>query len=177
MTHELLVAGFGGQGVLAIGKLLTEAAVAQGLNALWMPSYGAEVRGGTASCSCVMTEGEVLSPVVTAPGELILMNQLSFERYLPSAQSGALVLINSSIISPPVARGLRGVYVPCNDLAERLGTVRCANMVMAGAYAQATGYLDTHILRELVEKMFAPKSRDLVRLNLDALEAGAECVR
>ena len=177
MTHELLVAGFGGQGVLAIGKLLAEAAVAQDLNASWLPSYGAEVRGGTASCSCVMTEGEVRSPVVTAPGELILMNQLSFDRYLPSARQDALVLVNSSIISTPVEGELRGVYVPCNDLAEMLGTVRCANMVMAGAYAQATGYLRANVLRALVEEMFAQKSQDLVRLNLAALEAGAECVR
>ena len=110
MTHELLVAGFGGQGVMAIGKLIAQAAVVQRMNATWLPSYGAEVRGGVANCCCVLSEEEVVTPVVTEPNELIVMNELSFCKYVPIAPPDSMVLVNSSIVSRRVERRGRTIY-------------------------------------------------------------------
>lgn len=177
MTHELLVAGFGGQGVMAIGKLIAEAAVEQGMNATWLPSYGAEVRGGVANCCCVLSQGEIVSPVVTQPNELIIMNEPSFERFLPQRASGALVLVNSSIISGRVEGDARGIYVPCGDIADRLGNPKTANMVMVGAYAAATGFLEEDTLRRLLQHMFTGPKAALVELNLEAMRRGGECVK
>ena len=176
MTHELLAAGFGGQGVMAIGKLIAEAAVAQGMNATWLPTYGAEVRCGVANCCCVLTEGEVVSPVVVEPNELILMNEPSFHKYLPMAAPGALVLVNSSIVSERVEGDRRAVYVPCVAIADELGSAKTANMAMVGAYSAATGYLKEETLEELLRGMFTGPKAALVERNMQAMRRGAECV-
>lgn len=177
MTRELLVAGFGGQGVMAIGKLIAEAAVEQGMNATWLPSYGAEVRGGVANCCCVLSQEEIISPVVTRPNELIIMNEPSFQRFVPERAPGALVLVNSSIISQRVEGDARGIYVPCGDIADQLGNARTANMVMVGAYAAATGFLAEDTLRRLLQHMFTGRKASLVDLNLEAMRRGGECVK
>ena len=176
MTHELLVASFGGQGVMAIGKLIAQAAVAQGMNATWLPSYGAEVRGGVANCCCVLSEEEVVTPVVTEPNELIVMNELSFCKYVPIAPPDSMVLVNSSIVSRRVERRGRTIYVPCNDVANELGYPKTANMVMVGAYAAAAGFLEMGTVRNLLRELFhGPKER-LAAVNEKALQAGAGCV-
>lgn len=174
MTHELISAGFGGQGVLAIGKLIAQAAVAQGMNATWLPSYGAEVRGGAANCCCVLSDEEIISPMVLNPTELILMNDTACKKFLPTAAPGALVLINSSIVTE---RQEGFVLVPCGEIAQALGSARSANMVMVGAYAAATGYIREETLRELINKVFSGKKAALAAQNLEALRLGAECVR
>ena len=155
MKKEIIISGFGGQGVMAIGKNLVEAGMAEGLEVTWAPSYGPEMRGGTANCHVVLSTKPVGSPLFTYPTELIAMNAPSLEKFVPMVKSGGLVFVNSSVVKDRVERpDLKVEYVPCAEIAYEIGNPKVGNMVMLGAYIGATGALKPETVRAMIEHMF-----------------------
>ena len=176
MKKEIIISGFGGQGVMSIGKNLVEAGMAEGLNVTWAPSYGPEMRGGTANCSVVLSSRRIGSPVFTHPTELIAMNAPSIGKFGPLAVSGGLVLVNSSVVKEPFGRAdVRTLYVPCESIAYELGNPKAANMVMLGAYVSATGALQPGTIESMIVHMFTGAKAKLVPLNLEAFRRGMRC--
>lgn len=177
MTNEIIISGFGGQGVMAIGKTLCEAGMKEDKNVSWLPSYGPEMRGGTANCCVVLSDEPIVSPIVLEPTELIAMNLPSLLKFEPSVVPNGTVFVNSSIISDKVQRSdLRTIYVPCLELAQELGNLKVANMVMLGAYMEAMKNVSTDTITEMLVHMFTGSKAKLVDLNIEALKRGAACV-
>ena len=178
MTNEIMVAGFGGQGVLFAGKFLAYKGLIQDKQISWLPSYGPEMRGGTANCCVVISEDEIICPIVLEPTELIAMNLPSLLKFEPTVVKGGTIFVNSSIISEKVSRDdVRAIYVPCLDIANELGNAKVANMVMLGAYIEAMGNLGVETIKEMLVHMFTGPKAKLVDLNIEALRRGAACVK
>ena len=178
MKKEIIISGFGGQGVMSIGKSLVEAGVSEGLEVTWAPSYGPEMRGGTANCSVILSDKPVGSPLFTHPTELIAMNLPSLEKFEPLVVKDGLIFVNSSVISERVTRpDVRAVYVPCSKIADEVGNAKVANMVMLGAYIAATGALREETIRQMIESMFTGPKAKLVPLNMEALKRGMACAQ
>ena len=178
MTNEIMIAGFGGQGVMAIGKTLAEAGMKENKDVSWLPSYGPEMRGGTANCYVVLTDDAIVSPIVLEPTELIAMNLPSLLKFEPTVKAGGTIFVNSSIIAEKVTRtDVKAVYVPCLEIAQELGNLKVANMVMLGAYIQAMGNLKVETIKEMLVHMFTGPKAKLVDLNIEALARGAACVQ
>lgn len=175
MKKEIIVSGYGGQGVMSIGKTLAEAGVREGLEVTWVPSYGPEMRGGSAKCSVVLSEKKVGAPVFDYFNELIAMNETALKKYLPYLTTGGNLFINSDIVTEKVEKADVNIYyIPCDMIAEKLGNKKAANMVMLGAYANVTKTLKMETLQEMVCHIFSRK-KSLIDLNLEALEKGACC--
>ncbi len=178
MKKEIIISGFGGQGVMSIGKNLVEAGMAEGFQVTWAPSYGPEMRGGTANCSVVLSDKPVGSPVFSFPTELIAMNGPSIDKFAPTVLSGGLVLVNSSVVSKKVERSdVKALYVPCEGIAYEVGNPKVANMVMLGAYVAATGALKPETIEQMIHEMFTGAKAKLVPLNLEALKRGMACAQ
>jgi len=176
MKKEVIMSGFGGQGVMSIGKNLVEAGLAEGLEVTWVPSYGPEMRGGTANCSVIISDERIGSPVVDVPTEVIAMNEPALQKFGPRLTNGGTLFINSSIIKEDVALdGVRVVCVPCDDIAEELGNLKVANMVMLGAYIGATKALRAETAETMISEMFTGKKAKLIPLNMEALHRGIAC--
>ena len=173
-----MIAGFGGQGVLLMGQLIAQGAMDEGKFVSWLPSYGPEMRGGTANCSVVVADEPVGSPVVTEPDVAIIMNKPSLISFEKAVKPGGVLLYNTSLIDQaPTRTDIRVVGVACNDIATELGNARVANMVMLGAYIEAMGNLGTETIKEMLVHMFTGPKAKLVDLNIEALRRGAACVR
>ena len=178
MKKQITVSGFGGQGVLSIGKYLVEAGMDEGLEVTWAPSYGPEMRGGTANCSVVISDKPIGSPVFTHPTELIAMNLPALEKFEPKVVEGGLIIVNSSVVEQKVERtDVKAYYVPCIDIATELGNTKVANMVMLGAYIKATGALKVETVQEMIKNMFTGRKAKLVPMNMEALQKGMECIK
>ncbi|MDD5932434.1 MAG: 2-oxoacid:acceptor oxidoreductase family protein [Oscillospiraceae bacterium] len=178
MKKEIIISGFGGQGVMSIGKNLVEAGMEEGFFVTWAPSYGPEMRGGTANCHVVLSTRPIGSPVFTYPTELIAMNAPSIEKFGPKVQSGGVVFINSSVVTETFSRqDVRTVYVPCEDIAYELGNLKVANMVMLGAYVGATGALKRETVERMIHQIFTGPKAKFIPLNLEALKRGMACVQ
>jgi 2-oxoglutarate ferredoxin oxidoreductase subunit gamma len=172
MHEGVVFAGFGGQGVLLIGKILAYAGMKQGKEVSWFPSYGPEMRGGTANCTVVISDRTVGSPVVEHPHSLVAMNLPSLDKFEPKVKQGGLVLVNSSLIPKEVQRrDVRVLRVPANDIAIELDNPKGANMVALGAYIGATRSVDFDLAAQVVAENFAAKPK-LVDVNLEALRRG-----
>lgn len=178
MKKEIVISGFGGQGVMSIGKNLVEAGMAEGMEVTWAPSYGPEMRGGTANCHVVLSDKPVGSPLFTHPTELIAMNAPSLEKFVPAVKKDGLVFVNSSVVSAKVERSdLRAIYVPCAEIAYKVGNPKVGNMVMLGAYVAATGALKPDTIREMIREMFTGRKAKLQDLNFKALDEGMGCIK
>ncbi len=135
MEERIIIAGFGGQGVMAMGQLLTYAGMIEGKHVSWLPSYGPEMRGGTANCSVIVSSEPVGSPVVVNSTTAIVMNKPSLDKFEPSVNKGGRLFINSSLIEQKSKRDdIEVYYISANEIADELGNMRVANMVMLGAY-------------------------------------------
>ena len=177
MTNEIIISGFGGQGVMAIGKTLTEAGMKEGMEVSWLPSYGPEMRGGTANCSVVLSDESIVSPIVLEPTELIAMNLPSLLKFESVVKPGGTIFVNSSVVDKKVERtDVKAVYVDCIKIADELGNSKVANMVMLGAYIEAMKNLSTETIKEMLVHMFTGPKAKLVDLNIEALKRGAACV-
>ena len=178
MKREIILSGFGGQGVMSIGKNLAEAGIAEGLEVSWVPSYGPEMRGGTANCTVILSDEPIGAPMTETPSEIIVMNRPSLAKFEPTVVPGGAVFINSSIVPDKVSRGdVKAYYVPCDRIAEELGNAKVSNMVMLGAYIAATKALKQETIETMIEEMFAGKKANLIPLNLEALKQGMACVQ
>lgn len=178
MRHDVFIAGFGGQGVLLAGNLLGYAAMAEGKNVSYFPSYGVEKRGGAAMCTVVISDGEVGSPVVGSPSVAILLNQLSFDKYCGKVKSGGSCIYNSSLIHP--ASDLRPdiTYypIPMNQIAIDLGDGRLLNMVAVGAYVALSGAVDESALETALKKALPERNHRFIPMNLQAMVAGSAAI-
>ncbi|MDD4080452.1 MAG: 2-oxoacid:acceptor oxidoreductase family protein [Eubacteriales bacterium] len=178
MTREIIIAGFGGQGVMSIGKTLTEAGLKEGHEVSWVPSYGPEMRGGTANCAVVISDEPIGSPVVNRPTELIAMNGPSLAKFEPNVLPGGLILVNASQVEQKVSRqDVKAYYIPSMEEAGKLGNFKVANMVMLGAYIKATGALKMDTIAQMLSHIFTGPKAHLVALNIKALEAGAAYIK
>jgi len=178
MKKEVIISGFGGQGGLAIGKNLVEAGLAEGLNVTWAPSYGPEMRGGTANCSVVLSDKPVGSPVFNTSTELIALNEPSLVKFEAGVQPGGTVFVNSNVVTDKVSRDdLKAYYIPCNEIAEEVGNGKVANMVMLGAYVAATGVLKPETIEHMIEEMFAGAKAKFIPLNIEAFRRGMASIK
>ncbi len=178
MVEQIVIAGFGGQGVMSMGQLLTYAGMLEDKNVSWLPSYGPEMRGGTANCSVIVSDQLVGSPIVTEANTAIVMNRPSLAKFQKIVIEGGLLLINSSLIKDKTDRQDLKVYeIPANEIANEIGNVKAANMVMLGAYLELTKLIKTQTVIEAFKKVFGPTKEHLIPLNKLALERGAEYVR
>jgi 2-oxoglutarate ferredoxin oxidoreductase subunit gamma len=172
MQVESVFAGFGGQGVLLAGKILAETGMALGKEVVWLPSYGPEMRGGTANCTVIISEDPIASPIVLHPRDSVVMNRPSLEKFCPAQRPGGFVIVNTSLISVrPERADLIAVEVPANQIAIAAGTGKAANMVMLGAYVGAAGTVPFEALLARARHEFAKKPK-LVPANVSCLEQG-----
>lgn len=170
---EIIIAGFGGQGVLVLGQLITYAGMIEDKAVSWFPSYGPEQRGGTCNCSVVVSEEEIGSPVVSRPTVAIVMNAPSLEKFEPTVQPGGLLIYNSTLISQaPTRDDIKVVAVPANDIAEELGSIRVANLVLLGSFIEATNLIETDSVQESLKQVLSERHHHLIPLNMQALERG-----
>lgn len=173
MTNSILIAGFGGQGVLFAGKFLAYKGLLEGKEISWLPSYGPEMRGGTANCSVIVSDSPVGSPIVSNPDILIAMNLPSFDKYENSANTGGYIFADSTLISKETARDdVKAFYVPATQMAKDLGIPTLANMILMGKVIKETGVVSFDEMREALGKVVSAKRAELLELNLKALEAG-----
>ncbi len=175
MQVELVFAGFGGQGVMLMGKLLAYAGMKEGRQVCWMPSYGPEMRGGTANCTVVVSDSRIGSPIVADPAILVAMNLPSLDKFEPTVKKDGLILVNSSLIERKVGRDdCRELYVPANAIAIECGSPRSANMVMLGALLGAERIVDPELVEALIREQFAGKKPEVARINVEAFRRGLE---
>jgi len=174
MQNDVIMAGFGGQGILLIGKMLAYAGMHEGKEVSWLPSYGPEMRGGTANCTVVISDRPVGSPVIRSPRAVVAMNLPSLDKFEPDVRPGGLLLINTSLINRKAARDdLTIIEVPANQIANELGNRRGANMVALGAYLGATDAVSVDGVIEVVRETFAAKP-GVIDMNINALHRGHE---
>lgn len=176
MTHEIIIAGFGGQGILLMGQILAHGAMLEDKEVSWFPSYGPEMRGGTANCSVVIADSQIGSPVVSEPTEAIIMNQPSLDKFGPLLRRGGLLIINSSLVVKPDGQD-RVIQVPANDVAAKVGSPKVANMVMLGAFLQATGIVSLPRIIDALEAVLPHRHHGLIPLNVQALKMGRQFVK
>jgi 2-oxoglutarate ferredoxin oxidoreductase subunit gamma len=178
MVEELIIAGFGGQGVMLMGQLLSYAGMREAKNVSWMPSYGPEMRGGTANCSVVISTESIGSPIVTEPTTLIVMNRPSLDRFEQAVRPGGLLIYNSSLIDrKPERTDIRVIAVPAVELAREVGSDRVANMCVLGVYLAATAVVALESVAECLKEVLPERRHDLIPLNLEALARGASIVK
>ncbi len=178
MEKSFIFAGFGGQGVILAGKILAQAAADSGLQVTWLPSYGPEMRGGTANCTVLLSDEPIGSPVVDNPTVLVAMNLPSLDRFEKTVAEAGTILVNSSLITRPTERNdVRALSVPASDIAVSLGNSQAANMVALGAIIKATGTIRLELIKSAMSRMLSHKdSAKLVAVNKQALEAGYNVV-
>lgn len=177
MHEEIIFSGFGGQGALFAGQLLAYAASDHGLHVTWIPSYGPEMRGGTAHCTVVVADVPIGSPLVRRPTSVVALNLPSFEKYEPLVKPGGLLIYNGSLVDhAPIRSDIRYNSIPANDIAEDLGNVRQANVVLLGAYLAATGVLPLEAVATALDNHLPQRQRKFLASNKEALRRGAACV-
>ena len=171
--HRIVIAGFGGQGVLMLGKLLAYAGMKEGKNVTWLPSYGPEMRGGTANCNVIIADDLIGAPIVTEATATIVMNLPSLDRFEASVEPGGWLLVNTSLIPrAPVRADVHVLSIPVNDLAQQQGSPRVANVVMLGAYLALSHAVEKASVVAAIEDVLGTTKRHLLPINLNALEAG-----
>lgn len=177
MQSEVMFAGFGGQGILLIGKILAHAAMEEGYEVAWIPSYGPEMRGGTAYCTVVIGDRPIGSPIIKNPKHLVAMNRPSLEKFAPVIKPGGVVMINASLISIDTGRkDLDEVRVQTGELAAEAGSGKAANIVALAAFVARSKLVSLESLRHSIEEEFAKRPK-LIPLNLKAMEAGIKAAQ
>lgn len=178
MYQDVVIAGFGGQGVLLAGKILARAGMLEGKHVTWFPSYGAEIRGGTANCTVIISDTEIGSPVVQHPSAMLILNDASFVKFEPRIRPAGQLFLNTSLVSRPAGRSdIVRIDVRANDIAEELGDIRIANMVMLGAFLKKTGVVALGSVLSALTAILPPRRHSLLTLNEQALKCGGEVCR
>ncbi len=173
MTSQILIAGFGGQGVLFAGKFLAYKGLLEDKQISWLPSYGPEMRGGTANCSIIISDDPVGSPIVSNPDALIAMNLPSLDKYEASVVPGGKVFIDSTLIGRKAVRtDIDAYYIPATKMAADAGIPTLANMIILGKMIKETGAVSFENLEDAMKKVVSAKHANLLEINLKALEAG-----
>ncbi|MBU5674811.1 2-oxoacid:acceptor oxidoreductase family protein [Alkaliphilus sp. MSJ-5] len=178
-TERIVLAGFGGQGVMSAGQLLTYAGMIENKQVSWLPSYGPEMRGGAANCAVMVSDTPVGSPIITNDAtSAIIMNAPSLDKFENSIVKDGILVINSSLIERKTSRDdVKAYYVPANEIANEMGNSRVVNMIMLGAHLELTKAVEVDSVLEAFKKVYGPSKEHLVPLNKEALERGAAAVR
>ena len=171
--QDVIIAGFGGQGVMLIGNLLAQAGMEYGLEVSFIPVYGAEMRGGTANCTVVLDEHPIGSPLVREPLSTIILNEPSLSKFQPRLAASGVQIVNASLVAQNLLdTAKRTVYIPVNDMAHELGNVKMANMVALGAWLKATGALPLNVVQDALNRVVSAHYAKLISANAKALEQG-----
>jgi 2-oxoglutarate ferredoxin oxidoreductase subunit gamma len=179
MYHDVIMAGFGGQGILMIGNLLAVAGLRQGLRVTFFPSYGVEMRGGTANCTVTLADRDVGSPVTARPLGVIAMNEPSLTKFGPRVRQGGYLVVNASLVAERGAAPaeVHSAWVACNEVALELGDARLSSMVALGAYVGVSGVVEAERLAEALPEVLPEKAHKLIPLNVRAIEEGIRRAR
>ena len=171
--QDVIIAGFGGQGVMLVGNLLAQAGMEHGLEVSFIPVYVAEMRGGTANCTVVLDEHPIGSPLVREPMSTIILNEPSLSKFQPRLSADGVQIVNASLVAENLLDAAkRTVYIPVNDMAHELGNVKMANMVALGAWLKATGALPLNVVQEALNRVVSAHYAKLISANAKALEHG-----
>lgn len=175
MTHQFLIAGFGGQGLLFAGKFLVNKGMLEGKEVTWLPSYGPEMRGGTANCSVIVSDDPVGSPIVDHPDVLMVMNKPSLDKYEASVQPGGMIFVDSTLIDRKVERtDVKTFYVPATAMASESGITTLANMILTGKILKELGQFDMEDVENALRKVVSAKHPEMYEVNLKALTMGRD---
>ena len=178
MTEQIIVSGFGGQGIMRLGKNLITAAMEEGKNVCFYPSYGPEMRGGDANCNVIVSDELIGSPIVTEADTVIAMNYPAFLKYEKSVVPGGKLLVNSSIVPVKSTRtDIDVYYVPANEIADEAGSQKIVNMIMLAAYIELTGAVSPETVMQLIREQYGERKPQMVAVNEKAMKLGAEAVR
>lgn len=178
MLDKFIFAGFGGQGALLMGKFIAYAGMLEGKEVSWLPSYGPEMRGGTANCSVVVSDEPVASPIVTVATGLVVLNRPSLEKFESALLPGGHLFINSSIIDvKPTRTDINVHYIPVNEIADKLGNAKVGNMVMLGAFVKATKCVSMESITAAMEHSLEGAKAKLIPLNKQGLAEGANLIK
>lgn len=178
MHEEVIFAGFGGQGVLFAGQLLSYAAMAEEKHVTWIPSYGPEMRGGTANCTVVVSDRAIGSPMAPYPSIVVAFNNPSVTKYLDVIKPGGLMVVNSSIVTTSAQRpDIAIVPVPATEMAKKLGEVRLTNMILSGAMLAVRPVVSLETLIETISAKLPARKKHLLQVNIEAIKAGAAVAR
>ncbi len=174
MQTEVMFAGFGGQGIMLIGQMLAYAGMNEGKNVVWLPSYGPEMRGGTAYCTVVVADRPIGSPIVDRPKTIAVLNRPSLDKFVTRVKSNGLIIINTSLIDATADReDIVKLHVPANQIALEGGTGKAANMAILGAYVGYTKVVEMESLTPLIRRQFETKPQ-FIDVNLKVLKRGYE---
>src|SRR5512146_1181812 len=174
MQKEIVIAGFGGQGVLFAGQVLAYSALDAGKEVTWIPSYGPEMRGGTANCTVIISDEEIGSPLVSSPTAVIALNLPSLDKYEPLVKEGGVLVINTSLVNREANRcGIKPVAIPANEIAEQIGDRRLVNMVLLGGLLANLPVLTLEQVEKTIRAHTPARHQNLVQLNIQALGQGA----
>lgn len=175
MTHQFLIAGFGGQGLLFAGKFLVNKGMLEGKEVTWLPSYGPEMRGGTANCSVIVSDDPVGSPIVDHPDVLMVMNRPSLDKYEAAVQPGGMIFVDSTLIDRRVERtDVQTFYVPATAMASESGITTLANMILTGKILKELGQFDMADVENALRKVVSAKHPEMYDVNLKALTMGRD---
>ncbi|MCK5129189.1 MAG: 2-oxoacid:acceptor oxidoreductase family protein [Clostridiales bacterium] len=177
MTQQIIIAGFGGQGIMSLGQMLCYSGMQEGKEVSWLPSYGPEMRGGTANCHVIISDEPVASPIVSIADVVMAMNLPSLDKFEERIKPGGKLFINSSLISKKATRtDIDVYYIQANDIANELGNSRIAGMVMLGAYLKLSTIVKPESIIESLKKVLGKKKEKLIPINVQALQRGMELV-
>ena len=174
MTERIIVAGSGGQGVMLLGKLLAEAGMRENKFVTWLPSYGAEVRGGTSHCMVVISDKPIGSPYVEKADTLIIMNQPSLKRFQKRLTTKGLLIVNSSLVSSATPKGIKTLRRPFTDIAIKIGNIKVANTIALGAYLARKKTVSLRTVEQIIADRGSKAHQHLIRINQEALQEGAK---
>lgn len=176
MFEQMIIAGFGGQGVLFLGKTLAYLGMDTSKNISWLPSYGPEMRGGTCNCSVIISDNPIGSPIIVSPDTLVVLNKPSLDKFVDKVKPGGLIVLDSSLIDTKVERDdVNVIYIPAMKIAEEHGNAQLGNMVMAGAYIKAKEPLySIDELYESIKSHIPPTKMQLAEKNIEIVKAGYE---
>jgi len=175
MKNSVIMAGFGGQGILLIGNMLAYAGLEEGKHVTYMPAYGVEMRGGTANCTVVVSDEPIGSPIVGKPDAVIVMNLPSLKKFESWIKPEGTLLFNTSLVSPEkqTRKDITVYPIPANDLATEMGNARLANMILIGAYVEATGVVSQESLINSLSKVISERNARFIPQNIEAIKLGA----
>jgi len=178
MYQGLIMAGFGGQGIVSGGIMLAYTGMMDGLHVTFFPAYGAEMRGGTANCSVILSTDPVAAPVVGTPDTVLVMNEPSLAKFEPTVKTGGTIFLNTSLVnSRPKRSDVKVIEVAANEIAEELGNIKCANMVMLGAFAKKSGAVKLETLKGNIIKVYPRAKEAQIEMNKKAVDRGAASVK
>ena len=178
MESSLVISGFGGQGVLFAGQVLAKVFMLEGLNITWLPSYGAEMRGGTVNCTLSFADDEVASAYIEVPENVVALNLPSFEKYEETIKSGGTMLVNSSLVDvKPKRKDIFYKYIPFTEIAAKIGDIKTANIAAIGAFIASTPFLKIDSAKKVIMDILKTKKSQLIDKNIKALVEGYEFIK